>query len=254
RLLKLHAEAAKWFHENLIKREVGDAARKYMRARGITVETAKRWQLGYAPDGWDAFGSWARARGYDVRDLIASGLVKVKDESENPPDQSGAGIKPQRSYDRFRGRIIFSICNDLGEVIAFSGRLLQDKEGAAKYLNSPETALFQKSRVLFGLDKTKRALIEANCAVVCEGQVDLISLFEAGITNVVAPQGTAFTENQARILKRYVREIVLCYDSDKAGQKAAEKSLSPLLRLVAHTAWYNALSNHFYVRIAEMPP
>ena len=248
RLLKLHTEAAQWFHENLIKREVGEAARNYLANRGITGTIAKRWQVGYAPDEWDAFGSWARARGFEIRDLIASGLAKTRDDAEKTP------VERTSAYDRFRGRIMFPICNDLGEVIAFSGRLLQDKEGAAKYLNSPETALFQKSRVLFGLDKTKRALIEANCAVVCEGQVDLISLFEAGITNVVAPQGTAFTENQARILKRYVREIVLCYDSDKAGQKAAEKSLSPLLRLVAHTAWYNALSNHFYVRIAEMPP
>src|SRR5436309_1194640 len=103
RLLKLHAEAAQCFHENLLKREIGEPARKYLKQRGITLEIANRWQLGYAPEEWDAFGSWARARGYDVRDLIASGLVKVKDESENPPDQSAAGIKPQRSYDRFRG-------------------------------------------------------------------------------------------------------------------------------------------------------
>src|SRR3989475_3655473 len=94
RLLKLHAEAAKWFHENLIKREVGDAARKYMRARGITVETAKRWQLGYAPDGWDAFGSWARGRGYDVRDLTASGLVKVQDDSDSTASEgSGTALR-----------------------------------------------------------------------------------------------------------------------------------------------------------------
>jgi DNA primase len=241
RLLKLHAEAAQWFHENLIKKEIGEPARKYLKQRGITLEIANRWQLGYAPEEWDAFGSWARARGYDVRDLIASGLVKVKDESENPPDQSAAGIKPQRSYDRFRGRIIFPICNDVGEVIGFSGRLLQDQEGAAKYLNSPETAVFRKGSVLFGLDKTKRALIEADCAVVCEGQLDLISLFESGITNVVAPQGTAFTEGQARILKRFVNEVVLCFDADAAGQKAAERSLDALLQ------------NDLIVRVAEMP-
>ena len=241
RLLKLHAEAAQWFHKNLIKKEIGEPARKYLKQRGITLEIANRWQLGYAPEEWDAFGSWARARGYDVRDLIASGLVKVKDESENPPDQSAAGIKPQRSYDRFRGRIIFPICNDVGEVIGFSGRLLQDQEGAAKYLNSPETAVFRKGSVLFGLDKTKRALIEADCAVVCEGQLDLISLFESGITNVVAPQGTAFTEGQARILKRFVNEVVLCFDADAAGQKAAERSLDALLQ------------NDLIVRVAEMP-
>jgi DNA primase len=245
RLLKLHAEAAQWFHENLIKREVGKAAREYLRSRGITVEIAKRWQLGYAPDEWNAFGSWARSRGYDVRDLIASGLVKVKDDSDSTGSQRSVSAQgaahATASYDRFRGRIMFSICNDVGEVIAFSGRLLQDKEGAAKYLNSPETALFRKGSVLFGLDKSKRALIEADCAVVCEGQLDLISLFESGITNVVAPQGTAFTEAQARVLKRFVNEVVLCFDADAAGQKAAERSLDALLQ------------NDLIVRMAEMP-
>src|SRR5216110_1785935 len=244
RFLQLHAEAAEWFQNNLIKREFGEQARKYLRSRGITAEIAKRWQLGYAPNEWDAFGSWARGRGYEMRDLIASGLVKTKEESEGSPDQSASGalnLKPKKSYDRFRGRIMFPIHNDVGEVIAFSGRLLDDA-GAAKYLNSPETALFRKGRVLFGLHKTKRALIEANCAIVCEGQLDLISLFEAGIKNVVAPQGTAFTEHQARILKRFVDEVVLCFDADQAGQKAAEHSLDALLQ------------HDLIVRVADMPP
>ena len=232
-LLQLHAEAAEWFHENLIKREFAAPARKYLKERDITADIAKRWQIGYAPNEWDAFGSWARGRGYDPRDLVASGLVKTKDDSADAPSRS--------AYDRFRGRIMFPICNDVGEVIAFSGRLLKDEEGTAKYLNSPETPLFRKGKVLFGLDKTKRALIEANCAIVCEGQIDLISLFEAGVTNVVAPQGTAFTEDQARVLKRYVNEVVLCFDADVAGKKAAERSLGALL--------YNDL----IVRVVEMP-
>ena len=234
-LLKLHADAAEWFHENLLKRDVGEPARKYLKHRGIMAETAKHWQLGYAPDEWDAFGAWARARGYHNRDLITSGLAKTRDDAERAPGERSS------AYDRFRGRIIFPICNDVGEVIAFSGRLLTDAEGTAKYLNSPETPLFRKGNVLFGLHRAKRALIEANCAVVCEGQLDLISLFEAGITNVVAPQGTAFTENQARVLKRFVNEVVLCFDADAAGQKAAERSLDALLQ------------NDLIVRIAEMP-
>ena len=236
KLLKLHAEAAEWFHENLTKREIGEPARKYLTQRGITSEIAKRWQLGYAADEWDAFGSWARAQGYDARELVASGLIKTKD------DEQTSNLNPRTSYDRFRGRIMFPICNDVGEVIAFSGRLLKDEEGAAKYLNSPETPLFRKGNVLFGLHKSKRALIEANSAIVCEGQLDLISLFEAGITNVVAPQGTAFTENQARILKRFADEVVLCFDSDAAGAKAAERSLDALLE------------NDFIVRVVELPP
>src|SRR5205814_2554811 len=156
-------------------------------------------------------------------------------------DDQTSNLNPRTSYDRFRGRIMFPICNREGEVIACSGRLLKEQEGAAKYLNSPETPLFRKGNVLFGLHKSKRALIEANSAIVCEGQLDLISLFESGITNVVAPQGTAFTESQARILKRFVNEVVLCFDADTAGQKAAERSLDALLQ------------NDLIVRVAEMP-
>ncbi|MEY2528508.1 MAG: primase, partial [Verrucomicrobiota bacterium] len=145
-------------------------------------------------------------------------------------------------YDRFRNRIMFPIHNDVGEVIAFSGRVLEKGAETAKYVNSPETSLFRKGRVLFGLHKTKRGLIEADCAIVCEGQLDLITLFESGIANVVAPQGTAFTEQQARILKRFVSEVVLCFDADAAGQKAAERSLDALLQ------------NNLVVRVVEMPP
>jgi DNA primase len=237
RLLKLHAEAAEWFYENLTKREIGEPARKYLKQRGITAEMAKHWQLGYAPDEWDAFGSWARGQGYDARELVASGLVKTKDDDQT------SNLNPRTSYDRFRGRIMFPICNREGEVIAFSGRLLKEQEGAPKYLNSPETPLFQKANVLFGFHKSKRSLIEAKSAIVCEGQLDLISLFEAGIMNVVAPQGTAFTENQARMLKRFdVNEVILCFDSDAAGVKAAERSLDALLE------------NDFMIRVVELPP
>src|SRR5436190_5610707 len=231
-LLRLHAEAAEWFHENLLKRDVGNPARDYLKARGINREVAKLWKLGYAPESWDAFCHWASKGGYRRRDLVSSGLVKLRDE------QRGDG----EFYDRFRGRLMFPICNDVGEVIGFSGRVLETDATAAKYINSPETPLFRKGRVLFGLHKTKRALIEADCAIVCEGQLDLITLFEAGIQNVVAPQGTAFTQPQAHVLKRFVREVVLCFDSDTAGQDAAERSLEALLQ------------NDLVVRVAEMPP
>jgi DNA primase len=231
-LLKLHAEAAEWFQENLLKKQFAEPAREYLKNRGIDKTVAKNWQLGFAPDSWDSFLKWALDRGYSRSQLLQSGLVKPRDE-ERPGNEV---------YDRFRARIIFPICNDLGEVIAFSGRLLESDPQVAKYLNSPETPLFQKGRVLFGLHKTKRALIEANCAIVCEGQLDLIALFEAGITNVVAPQGTAFTEHQARILKRFVEEVVLCFDADQAGQKAAAHSLDALLQ------------NDLIVRVVDMPP
>ena len=229
-LLQLHAEAAEWFHENLVKKKVGEPAREYLKGRGIDKRIAKDWQIGFAPESWDAFLNWANERGYQQRLLLESGLVTRREEGENKP------------YDRFRNRIMFPIHNDVGEVIAFSGRILDKAAEAAKYVNSPETPLFRKGRVLFGLHKTKRGLIEADCAIVCEGQLDLITLFEAGIANVVAPQGTAFTEQQARILRRFVSEVVLCFDADAAGQKAAERSLDALLQ------------NNLVVRVAEIPP
>ena len=230
-LLKLHAEAAEWFHDNLLKKEFAEPARAYLKKRGIDRRVAKDWQLGFAPESWDAFLKWALDRGYRRAQLLQSGLVKPRDE-EHPGNEI---------YDRFRGRIMFPICNDVGEVIAFSGRLLESEPQAAKYVNSPETPLFQKGRVLFGLHKTKRALIDANCAIVCEGQLDLITVFEAGIKNVVAPQGTAFTEHQARILKRFVDEVALCFDADQAGQKAAQHSLDSLLQ------------HDLVVRVVDMP-
>ncbi|MEP6602567.1 MAG: DNA primase [Spartobacteria bacterium] len=230
-LLQLHAETAEWFHENLMKKDFAKSAREYLKEREIDNRIAKNWQIGYAPDEWDAFLKWAQKRGYERRHILQSGLVKPRDEEKPEGDV----------YDRFRGRIMFPICNDIGEVVAFSGRVLKKEAEAAKYINSPETPLFRKGSVLFGLHKTKRALIDASCAIICEGQLDLITLFEAGIPNVVAPQGTAFTENQARVLKRFVTDVILCFDADSAGQKAAERSLDALLQ------------NDLIVRVAEMP-
>jgi len=230
-LLQLHAEATEWFYSNLVKGKAGGVARDYLKKRGIDRRVADDWQIGFAPESWDAFLTWAIDRGYRRPQILQSGLIKPRDE--NRPDGE--------AYDRFRGRIMFPIHNDVGEVIAFSGRVLEKEAEGAKYLNSPETPLFRKGRVLFGLHKTKRGLIEANCAIVCEGQLDLITVFEAGISNVVAPQGTAFTEDQARILKRFVSEVVLCFDADAAGHKAAERSLDALLQ------------NNLIVRVAEMP-
>lgn len=219
RLLSLHLEAALFFHRNLLRSPQAQVARDYLQTRGIHVETAKAWQIGYAPNGWNHFSHWARKAGFSAEELIASGLVTQKDSTNSEPEY----------YDRFRGRVMFPICNDTGEVIAFSGRLLEEDSKAAKYVNSPETLLFSKGAVLFGIHRSKRALIQSNSAIVCEGQIDLITAFESGIQNVIAPQGTAFTSRQAKILKRYVEEVVLCFDSDAAGEKAAERSLPSLL-------------------------
>ena len=232
RLLALHQQAAEWFHELLLTSPGAKTAQNYLKKRGLTREVAARWKIGYAPDAWEAFGAWAAGQGYQRDEIVQSGLVSLRD-TENPSSDF---------YDRFRDRIMFPICNDLGEVIAFSGRVLASDAQGAKYVNSPETPLFKKGDILFGLHKSKRALIDKKSAIVLEGQIDLITAFEAGVQNVVAPQGTAFTKKQAGILKRYAEEVVLCFDADAAGRKAAERSLPALLSL------------DLGVRVIELPP
>ena len=168
-----------------------------------------------------------KARTTNLPLVEKAGLIFMAQGTEDPglrtPDPS------PNYYDRFRGRLMFPICDEQGRVIGFSGRVLSGDEKTAKYVNSPETPIFTKSKVFFGLDKSKRALLDAGFAVVCEGQLDLIACFMGGVQNVVAPQGTAFTDQHARILKRYVDEVVLCFDSDEAGQNAAVRSLDHLL-------------------------
>jgi len=219
RLLALHAESSAWFHDQLLKSIDAAPARDYLKSRGINSGVAKSWQLGFAPASWDSLVTHLRGRRFSQEEIIQSGLASSKED----------GRPVSTIYSRFRNRVMFPICNDYGEVIAFSGRILEADAKAAKYVNSPETPLFTKGRVLYGLDKTKRDLIEKNTAIVCEGQLDLISAFEAGIRNVIAPQGTAFTGDQARLLKRYVETVLLCFDSDAAGKKAAARSLPALL-------------------------
>ncbi|HEY8902781.1 MAG TPA: DNA primase, partial [Chthoniobacterales bacterium] len=221
RLVALHRDAAAWFHENLMRQRFAAHAREYLKGRGINSEIAARWKLGFAPDSWDACTTMLRKAGYTTEEIRLSGLVTWK-ESENPKSK----IQNPKFYDRFRNRVMFPISNDYGEVIAFSGRTLGDDP--AKYVNSPETPLFTKGRVLFGLEKAKRAILASNEAIVCEGQLDLISAYEAGVQNVTAPQGTAFTPQQARLLRRFAESIVLCFDSDSAGRKAVERSLPAL--------------------------
>ena len=221
RLLALHLQAAEWFHNLLMTSPEAKGARNYLKKRGLTGEVAQRWKIGYAPDAWEAFGSWASGQDFKRDEIVQSGLVSMRD-TENPQSDF---------YDRFRDRVMFPICNDLGEVIAFSGRVLASDPQAAKYVNSPETPLFKKGDILFGLHKSKRALVDKKSAIVLEGQIDLITAFEAGVQNVVAAQGTAFTDKQARTLKRYAEEVVLCFDADGAGRKAAKRSLPALLGL-----------------------
>jgi DNA primase len=219
RLLALHVDAAAWFHHNLLKSPDASRARDYLKSRGITGEVAKSWQLGYAPDSWDAVLDFLREKRFSPEEIAQSGLSTAKDDSADA-----------RPYSRFRDRVMFPICNDSGEVIAFSGRVLDPEAKTAKYVNSPETSIFRKGRVFYGFHKSKRALIDAGAAIVCEGQLDLISAFEHGVQNVIAPQGTAFTSEQAQLLSRFVKLVILCFDSDRAGQEAVTRSLPALLK------------------------
>ena len=213
-LIRAHQRLAEWYHHLLMKDPVADVARQYLRGRGITAQVAKRWQLGFAPNGGDLMRRWASEQKISEELLIGAGVLARGDRGE--------------VYPRFRQRLMFPICNDNGEVIAFSGRLLDADAKAAKYMNSPETPIFSKSRVFFGFHKAKRAVAKASQAIVCEGQIDLVMAFEAGFENVVAALGTAFTEHHAKLLKRHADEVVLCYDSDGAGFKAAQRAFQIL--------------------------
>jgi DNA primase len=232
RLLRLHFEASAWYHSNLLRTKAAAHARSYLQSRGVNIETAKRWQIGYAPKTWDSLVHWATDSGFTREELMASGLAKPREE----------GNPRSRIYDRFRDRLMFPIHNDFGEVVAFSGRILDPNASGGKYVNSPETPLFSKGNLLFGLHQSKRFIANARQAVVLEGQLDLITTFEAGIQNVVAPQGTALTARQAALLHRFADQVVLFFDADAAGQKAAERALEVLF------------AAGLQVKMGEMPP
>ncbi|MDB6065932.1 MAG: primase [Pedosphaera sp.] len=215
-LLNIHEQITQRWQSALANEASGQPARDYLAQRGVSADAIKLFRLGCAPDLWDDTVNWAKSKGHDLTLVEQGGLILRKEGAEN-------------YYDRFRGRLMFPICDEQGRVIGFSGRVLDAEAKTAKYVNSPETPIFTKGKVFFGLDKSKRALLDAQSAIVCEGQLDLIACYMAGVQNIVAPQGTALTGDHARILKRYVEEVVLCFDSDNAGQNAAVRSLDSLL-------------------------
>jgi DNA primase len=215
-LLQMHEQITQRWQAALANDAAGQIARDYLAQRGVSDEAVKLFRLGYAPDAWDDTVNWARSKGHDPDLVLQAGLILKKEDTG-------------RYYDRFRGRLMFPICDEQGRVIAFSGRVLAGDEKTAKYVNSPETPIFTKGKVFYGLDKSKRAIHAADCAVLCEGQLDLIACFMAGVQNVVAAQGTAFTADHARVLKRHANEVVLCLDSDSAGRNAAVRAFDSLL-------------------------
>jgi DNA primase len=218
KLLELHEVSAAWFEEQLQGPE-GALAREYLAGRGLSPEGIKRFHIGYAPDSFGALRD--RLSGMvDADTLRASGLFSAKEQGDGT-------LGPL--YDRFRKRVVFPIANESGRVIAFTARTLETGEKAgAKYINSPETALYSKGQVLFNLDKARTVIRQAGFALLVEGQMDCISVFLRGIQNVIATSGTAFTEQQVAILKRHTSNVVVNFDPDTAGANAAEKSIALL--------------------------
>lgn len=217
KLIELHEAATEWFEQQL-KSPEGALAREYLAGRGMTEAGIAKFRIGYAPDSFHALRE--RLAGMaDEATLRASGLFSWK-------EQDG---RPGPMYARFRKRITFPIANESGRVIAFTARALEsgDKAGP-KYVNSPETPLYTKGLVLFNLDKARGAIRETDFAVLVEGQMDCISAYLAGISNVLATSGTAFTEAQVRLLKRYTARVIVNFDPDTAGANAAEKSIALL--------------------------
>jgi DNA primase len=215
-LLRLHNDITAWWSHLLHHAPEAQPARDYLHSRHIPLTLAREFSLGYALPAWDSLLQWTRKKGYPTSLLRASGLF-IENETTH------------RTYDRFRDRLIFPILSDSGQTIAFSGRILTPQHDTAKYINSPETPIFRKGHTLYGLHKAKRPILDAGHAILCEGPIDLIRCHQHGFQNTIATQGTAFTEEQARLLRRFTQEILLCYDSDRAGENATTRTLEILL-------------------------
>ncbi len=216
-LFKVLEEATLYFERQY---ENSNDAKKYIEGRGVNEKTSHEFRIGFAPNEWRALATYLEAKGYKKEVLLKAGLIKEVDQS--------TGNKKEGYYDRFRGRIMFPITDSSGRVIAFSGRLLVDDQISAKYLNSPETVLFDKSSTLYGLDKAKESIRKKDYSILVEGQLDLILSHQVGITNTVASSGTALSDSSENsggitnmgMLSRLSKNVVLAFDGDNAGQKA----------------------------------
>jgi DNA primase len=216
-LIDLHEAATQYFEAQLRVPEAA-RAREYLTGRGISAETIKTFRIGYAPDDYNHMRDTLRQH-FSEEAMRASGLFSAKEQADGSPGPM---------YSRFRKRITFPIANEAGRVIAFTARALEPDEKNAKYLNSPETPLYTKGNILFNLDKAKGEMRKSDFAVLVEGQMDCISVYMAGIRNVVATSGTAFTETQVRLLGRFTKRVIVNFDPDTAGATASEKSISLL--------------------------
>ena len=212
RLWALHKEAARFFHSQLYA-PVGKEALEYALGRGLTKATLTTFGIGYAPDSWDSMVKAMRAKGYTEQELKDSGLVTVSQKNGN-------------LFDRFRGRLMFPIIDVRGNVIAFGGRIIKNDQDTAKYLNSPETLIFNKRKNLFGLNLAKKS--KQGSLILVEGNIDVVTLHQYGFDNAIASLGTSLTEEQAALMTRYTDQVVLIYDGDQAGQNATKRAI-PIL-------------------------
>lgn len=217
KLIEMHERACKFFEDQL-RRPEGAQAREYLASRGLKEETIRTFRIGFAPDSGFTLKDRLKAD-FSEEMMRASGLFSSKEGAD-----TGA------MYSKFRNRIMFPIANENGKIIAFTGRTLaKDEKSGPKYLNSPETPIYSKSRVLYNLDRAKEAVRKLGYVIIVEGQMDCIAVYSAGFHNVVASSGTAFTETQVRLLGRFSKDIVVNFDPDTAGAAATDKSLGMLL-------------------------
>ena len=212
RLWALHKEAARFFHSQLYA-PVGKAALEYALGRGMSKAILTTFGVGYAPDSWDSMVKAMQAKGYTEQELKDSGLVTVSQKNGN-------------LFDRFRDRLMFPIIDVRGNVIGFGGRIIKNDQDTAKYLNSPETLIFNKRKNLFGLNLAKKS--KQGYLILVEGNIDVVALHQYGFDNAIASLGTSLTEEQAALMTRYADQIVLIYDGDKAGQNATQRAI-PIL-------------------------
>ncbi len=212
----INLRAAKYFSDNLLKNIAGEYARDYLSGRKLTEKTMRNFGLGFALPGWDNFVKFAKENDIDLRNTTTLGLTDKKDNGEY--------------YDKYRNRIIFPIFSTNGRIIAFGGRILDDSEQAAKYLNSPESIIYHKKRSLYGLYHAKDEIRKLDKVILVEGYMDVIALYQGGVKNVVAASGTSLTEEQAQLLSRFTKNVVLLFDADAAGIKAALRGIEILLK------------------------
>ncbi len=222
-LLEANASAVVFFENLLSSTDTGQVARDYLTSRGFTDESIKRFHLGVAVDAWDALVRGPLARKFNPQLLVTAGLAKARNGRDGNPDPS-AGV-----YDTFRNRLMFPIRDDMGRTIAFGGRVLPGSEDPAKYLNSPETPLFSKSRCCYGLDLAKRRITETRVVAVVEGYTDVVMAHQYGASNVVSVLGTALTEQHVSLLRRFADKIVLLFDPDSAGDLAVNRAVELFL-------------------------